>query len=186
MAKSKGLITGTISGMIGKELVFRDWEEKVIVAKAPGQRSTPATAAQEVIMENFTTGATYAKNILQDPLMAEAYRKARKPRQNLYSRALQDFVNPPVVKTITAREYTGAAGDKIVVRAEDDFRVDKVFVEILAAGGNLLENGFAVVQPNGINWTYTATLPNAAVPGTTIRATATDVPGNETTLEIIL
>ncbi|MEJ0079702.1 MAG: hypothetical protein WDM78_01755 [Puia sp.] len=47
MAHSKNsVITGKLSGILGKELVFRDWEGKTVVATAPKARTTAATAAQ--------------------------------------------------------------------------------------------------------------------------------------------
>ena len=102
----------------------------------------------------------------------------------MYSRALEDFLSPPVVKLINTRNYKGAGGDTIVIRAVDDFRVTGVRVEIYAADGKLLEAGNADQDTNGIDWTYTATETNPGPAGSKIRAIATDVPGNEGTLEV--
>ena len=39
MANSNNsVITGKLRGALGKELVFRDWEGKTVVAKAPKRR----------------------------------------------------------------------------------------------------------------------------------------------------
>ena len=95
----------------------------------------------------------------------------------------------PVVKVIDSREYKGAAGDKIVVRAIDDFRVTRVRVELYAADGLLIEAGHADQNVNGIDWTYTAIQANPASPGLAgckITAIAFDVPGNEGSLEVTL
>ncbi len=104
----------------------------------------------------------------------------------MYSRALEDFMSPPVVKLIDTRNYRGAGGDKIVTRAMDDFRVAGVRVEIHAANGTLLEAGNADQNINGIDWTYTATQANNLLAGSKIKAIATDVPGNEGMLEVTL
>jgi hypothetical protein len=109
-----------------------------------------------------------------------------RPRQNLFSRALEDFMSAPVVNSISTNAYTGVAGSTIAVRAVDDFRVTGVQVEIFAASGTLLEKGNAVLQNNGLDWTYTATQANAALTGSKINAIATDVPGNTGTLAITL
>ena len=111
---------------------------------------------------------------------------ALRPRQNLYSRAVEDFLSSPVVKTIGTGNYTGAIGSQITVRAMDDFRVTGVQLEIRAANGTLLEKGNAVQHVNGVDWTYTATQANNPLTGSKIKAIATDVPGNEGTLEITL
>ena len=189
MASSNtSIITGKLRGSLGKELVFREWEGKTIVAKAPKPRSGPPTAAQAEFQERFLIASRYAKAIMDSPdqSMANAYAHAVRPRQNLYSRALEDFLSPPVVKKIDAGKYKGAVGEKIFVRAIDDFRVTGVRVEIYAANGTLLEAGDAVVNLNGIDWTYTGMQALNLPAGSKIRAIATDVPNNEGTLELTL
>ncbi len=122
----------------------------------------------------------------QDQGIRDAYAAALRPRQNLYSRAVEDLMSPPVVKSIGNRNYTGVSGSTITIRALDDFRVTAVQVEIYAAGGSLLEKGNAVQQVNGVDWTYTATQANNPLTASKIKAIATDVPGNEGTMEITL
>src|SRR5258708_40348415 len=185
------IITGKFKGSLGKQLVFRDWEGKTIVAKSPKGRSGDPTAAQEETQEKFLLASRYAKSVIKsaDQSLAEAYATALRPRQNVYSRALEDFMSPPVVKLIDARNYKGRGGDKIVTTAIDDFRVTGVQVEIYAADGTLLEAGNAVQNTNGIQWTYTATQDNpsvAGLAGTRIKAIPSDVPGNEGALESTL
>ncbi len=61
MANSNNsVITGKLRGTLGKELVFREWDGKTVVAKAPKARTGPATAPQLKIQENFTLAAKYA------------------------------------------------------------------------------------------------------------------------------
>jgi hypothetical protein len=187
---NNSVITGKFQGSLGKELVFRDWEGKTVVAKAPKRRSKDFTAVQLEVQERFQMATRYAKGVVDpknpDKSLAEAYATVLRPRQNVYSRALEDFAKVPKVKTITTRNYKGAVGDKIVIRAVDDFRVTGVKVEVLAANGTLLEEGNAVVNVNGLDWTFTATQVNNLLAGSKIRAIATDVPGNEGTLEVTL
>ena len=185
---NNSVITGKFQGMLGKELVFREWDGKTVVAKAPKRRTGEPTPEQAKTQENFLLGARYAKAIAggADPGLLDAYKAVLKPRQNVYSRALEDFMSIPQVVSINARTYKGAAGDTIVVRAKDDFRVTGVRVEIYAADGNLLEEGDAQVNTNGLDWTYTAAQNNGLLAGTVIKAIATDVPNNEGTLETIL
>jgi hypothetical protein len=182
------IITGKFKGSLGKQLVFREWEGKTVVAKSPKSRSGEPTPAQAETQEKFFIASRYAKAITTsvDQGLAQAYAMALRPRQNVYSRALEDFLAPPVVHLIDSRNYTGVAGNEIVVRAVDDFRVTKVRVEIYSAGGTLLEAGNTVQNINGIDWTYSATQANSLLTGTRIKAIATDVPGNEGMLEVTL
>ncbi|HVY74021.1 MAG TPA: hypothetical protein VG890_04280 [Puia sp.] len=183
-------ITGKFSGTLNKELVFRDWEGKTVVAKAPKARKGDPSPGQVELRERFLLASIYAKSIADkdggDQAMKDAYSRVLRPRQNLYSRALEDFLTPPVVKSIDASAYTGAVGGLIKVRAFDDFRVTAVQVEIYSAAGALVEKGNAVQEINGLDWDYTATLANNPPAGSKVKAIATDVPGNAGTLELTL
>lgn len=95
-------------------------------------------------------------------------------------------MTPPVVKSINTQNYKGTVGEKIAVRATDDFRVVSVHVQIYAANGTLLEEGNAEADTNGLDWIYTATQTNNPLTGSKIKATATDVPANEGILEVTL
>ena len=114
---NNSVITGKLKGMLGKELVFRDWDGKTVVAKAPKARKGKPTATQVLIQENFLMGTKYANAIVsgKNPELMEGYQANVKPRQNVYSRALQDFISIPKVTKINAGAYAGAVGDKIVV-----------------------------------------------------------------------
>jgi hypothetical protein len=185
---NNSVITGKLSGTLGRELVFRDWEGKTVVAKAPKQRVGEPSAAQAQTQEKFLLASRYAKAVKNgtDQGIKDAYTAALRPRQNLFSRALEDFMSPPEVKSVNAGAYTGIVGSTITVRAVDDFRVTGVQVEIFAASGTLLEKGNAVQQTNGLDWIYTVTQANAAMAGSKINAIAADVPGNTGTLAITL
>src|SRR5215467_2223482 len=96
------IITGKFKGSLGKQLVFRQWAGKTIVAKSPKARVGDPTAAQAEIQERFLVGSRYALSVTKatDQSLAEGYTKVLRPRQNVYSRALEDFMSPPVVKFI--------------------------------------------------------------------------------------
>jgi hypothetical protein len=185
---NNSVITGKLSGTLGKVLVFRDWEGKTVVAKAPKARSGAPGPDQLQRQEKFLLASRYAKAVKDgsDQGIKDAYTAALRPRQNLFSRALEDYMSSPVVNSIRPDAYTGVVGSTITVRAVDDFRVTGVQVEIFAASGTLLEKGNAILQINGLDWIYTATQANAALTGTKINAIATDVPGNTGTLAITL
>lgn len=188
MAQVESIVSGKFRGLLGKELVFRDWEGKTIVAKAPKKRSGDPTAEQAALQQKFLLASRYAKSIIggQNPAMATAYAAVVRPRQNVYSRALEDFMTSPDVVSIDTSNYRGTAGDPIITRAVDDFRLTAVRVEIRSSNGTLLEAGLAVQNDNGLDWTYIALQANNLLAGTKIKAIATDVPGNKGMLEVTL
>ncbi|MBN8688636.1 MAG: hypothetical protein J0M10_16580 [Chitinophagales bacterium] len=61
-----------------------------------------------------------------------------------------------------------------------------VLVEIYDAAGTLHETGSATQNKNGLDWTYTTQLNNSLPAGSRIKATATDVTGNEGSLEMMM
>lgn len=187
-SSNNSIITGKFRGTLGKELVFRHWAGKTVVAKAPKSREGEPSPAQAETQERFLLASRYARAVIKNPdkAMAEAYGAVLKPRQNVYSRAVEDFMSSPVVKSIGTRNYNGAINDEIVIRAVDDFRVTGVRVEIYAANGSLLEAGNCYQNTNGLDWTYAATQANVLLAGSKIIAKATDVPGNEGSLEVKL
>lgn len=180
MASCNKNLAGRFRGSLGKEIVFREWDGKTIVSKSPKHKMRIRSAAEAATQERFRLASGYAKGVMTNPdqSLAEAYALALKPRQNVYSRALADCLSPPVVRSIDVHNYQGEAGDKIAIRAVDDFRVTKVIVEIYAADGALLESGEAVQELNCLDWGYTATTANNTLMGTTIKAVAFDIPNN--------
>ncbi len=183
----KNTIAGNLRGALGKELVFRNWDGETVVSKYPRRKRKP-TPRQTAMRGKFHLGTRYAKSIREDPdpTLREIYATGLKPRQNIYSRALEDFMLPPVVKSINPGKYKGAAGGRILIRATDDFRVASVRTEIYSAAGALLEAGEARLDNRALNWVYTTTRSNPQQAGSKIKAIATDIPGNEGMLEINL
>lgn len=159
---------------------------KQIISRRRGPSELPPTDKQKAVSERFMQSITYAKSVLANEEKLALYQAAVQPDQSAYGLAVRDAYKAPKVHSITKTEYTGQAGEVIVVRATDDFKVASVRVFIYSADGQLLEKGDGIAQENNLDWIYTITLNNTSLPGTKIVATATDLPGNEGTLEVTL
>ena len=100
--------------------------------------------------------------------------------QTAYNVALRDAMSPPVIDGVDISGYKGTVGDLISVKARDVITPASVKITILSATGVVLEQGDAVIKTNDRRfWIYTVTAANAALTGTRVVATATDLPGNE-------
>ena len=80
MANSNNsVITGKLRGALGKQLVFREWEGKTVVAKAPGSREGDPTPAQAETQERFLLASRYAKAVVKgdDQGIRDAYTTAQ-------------------------------------------------------------------------------------------------------------
>ena len=172
------LVMGS-SGRIGKMLVFRQMAGKTIIAKR-GIRTAPPSEDQEAVKELFREAAIYAKKVSDDPSRKSLYEAVAKPGQSAFNLALADFCKAPVIKKITLDDYNGEIGDTLLVRAIDNFRVESVTINIMDENGTEIETGQAVLQENGLDWLYTTMADNPAPQGSTVKVTATDLPGNKT------
>ena len=170
-----------INGQIG-DLVFRRYEDKVVLARKASPSRQEATPAQVATRERFRSAAQYGKLIMADPVLKALYATAAKAKKKpIFSVMVADYLHAPSVTAVTLDGYTGVAGGTIIVNASDDFEVTAVTVAMANEGGAVLESGTAVVG-NG-RWTYTTT--TAVTPGTTVTvsATAFDRPGNSGSAE---
>lgn len=188
MAKSTDNIvlkgaSGTIADML---TLTKRRSGAIILGKKRSAAKVPPTEQQLAIRRNFKRSIQYAKNAILDPIVKATYQALAGPDQSAFNMALKDAFKPPVVEKITTYNYTGKAGDTILISAFDDFKVVVVKVTIRTAAGAMVEQGNAVLQPNALDWLYTATAENTDLPGTVITAVAVDTPGNETAMDAVL
>ena len=187
MAKSvNNIVTHGMSGKLGDILVFSQREGKTIVGKVPDWTHVERTDKQKEVTHKFQEAVIYAKTVLLDNEMKEAYQDKAKEGQSAYNVAIADFFNAPDIESINLSGYTGQAGQEIVVRAIDDFRVKEVSVDIYNSDGTLVENGNASLSTNGADWIYTTSATNNQVSGDKIVVRASDIPGNLTERQAFL
>ena len=181
MAKVKlNPVVEQVRGGIG-DLIFKRYGEDVIVARKADTADRPWSEAQLASREHFRQAALYGKLMMADPAMKALYDEAAKTHgKPVFSLTIADFFNAPSVDEIDLSDYTGRAGNEIVIRASDDFEVKDVSVAMTHSDGSLIESGAAVETPaRSGRWVYTATV---GVPtGTPVRiaVTATDRPGHQ-------
>ena len=141
----------------------------------------------KVANKRFKAASIYAKNALLDPTLKELYTAEAKKRDvaSPYNMAMADYLRPPVIDKINAEAYTGSAsGEKIIIEADDKFKVISLKVKITKSNGSLIEEGQASLSEG--KWVYTTTAANASPTGDKITVIATDRTGNSTTKEITL
>lgn len=190
MAKSNAMIWRETSGSVGKELtITKKRSGSIQIGKHRRANTVDPTEKQLDVQSKFKMGTLYAKSVMGDPVLLplyqEAARKANKD-QSAYNLALRDVFKAPEIRSISAGQYTGAIGSTIAVRAIDDFKVASVKVAITNAAGVVIEQGDALLQANGLDWLYTATVLNDGVQGSVISVSAKDLPANETVAELLL
>jgi hypothetical protein len=188
MARQRNnIIMRSTRGMVGKQIVFKRRAGKSYVAAPPEvNENRIATANQLAAQQRFKTSVAYAKLAMLNINAKEAYYAAAKRGQSAFNVAFNDAYFGPLVLGIISLGYTGAVGGLVVVQATDDFKVNTVKVSIYNPVDVLIEEGAAVAAGDGLNWNYMSTVANANIAGCKIKATATDIPENEGTYQVML
>jgi hypothetical protein len=178
------IVTEGFSGKLGKNLVFRQTMGRTIVATTHAQ-DEPCSAKQQEQRERFVHATQYAKDQMKNPDLKAAYDEKAKKKgyPSGYNVAVADFFNAPVVEQLDVSAYHGEIGDPIRIEALDDFKVEKVEVEILNQDGSPIESGPAVQQSDSMEWLYQASTANADITGDKVLVKVFDLPGNETDQE---
>jgi hypothetical protein len=182
MAKSNNnVITHGLTGTIGDMLVFRQRAGKTIVSNIPHKSEKEPTAQQQAVRSRFQQAILYGKTITQNNTDKAAYGAVAAPGQNAFNVAVADFFHAPDIQEINVSGYTGNKGEFILVKAMDDFMVVDVQVRIEDSNHNLVEQGSAIQESDGITWKYETTNPQGTVSGFKITVFVHDKPANEST-----
>ncbi|MBO9572537.1 MAG: hypothetical protein J7497_10070 [Chitinophagaceae bacterium] len=179
------VVTKGFSGAIGDDIVFRQTKGDQVVAKLPVKSKKPNLIREKFVFE-FRKAILYAISVMRNPELKKQYERIAKGVQSAYNLALRDARKAPVVAEINTSQYKGVVGNLIPITALDDFKVTSVRVAIYGANGVLIEEGNAIFPELSMYWIYTVTAVNAQLVGSKIEVTAVDLPGNETTAEVIL
>ena len=173
--------------LIAKQKVIKTRNGKMYLSNKPRIRKDRVpTKNQKMAQEKFKRCSIYAQRANRDEDTRKKYKAMAAENQSAYNVAFRDAYHSPEVKSIITDGYQGRVGDIVIIEAIDDFKVISVKVEIYDAKNKLLENGDAVIDPEGSNWIYYLEKENGNVDGFKIKAIAFDIPGNEGTMEIIL
>jgi hypothetical protein len=173
--------TTDLSAMLSNSVVVTTWHGRTVISKKPPppKRRYNSPKQQESI-DRFRDAHDYADQILVSDEKKAFYAKGiNAQRTSAHTVALQDYLNSPVVHYIRLYRYSGKAGDVITVKATDDFHVEAVKIEVFDRTGKLLESGEAErYRRKPFIWKYKTTVANKNFKGSTLQATATDMPGN--------
>ncbi|WP_343303082.1 hypothetical protein AAHN97_16125 [Chitinophaga niabensis] len=183
---NNNIVTRKNKGAFGKQVVFRQRGGDTIMCNHPGPRTGEPTPDQLAVRERFNTAIRYARAAIANEALKAAYQAVAPENRSAYNMAVADAFKAPEIRSIDSSQYTGLPNSTIRIDAMDDFRVESVYVQLLNQAGDILEEGPAVTDPNSQYWIYTAISNNPAVAGSTVRAKATDLPGNAVTKDFLL
>ena len=176
MAKSDNIMLRGLHGRIGNGPIIKQCNGKTVMCAPPRKSKKPSTAAQTEQKYKLIEAVCYAKRVADDPELSEIYRKALKPGESIYRKALTDFMRSPWISGIKCEGYNGNSGDRLRIYAGDYFMITRVSVTITDKNGNLIEQGDCTDE--GVGWEYEAKVKIEDVSGFSIMAIAYDIPGH--------
>ena len=167
-----------------EEYVYKQRLGVPYLARVPNKSRTEPTQAQRDVRNKFVRAVRYAKELLLDPQASAPYLEAAAGKvQTPFNLIFRDFFKPPVVDSVDLSAYQGNVGDPVVISAFDDFEVTSVTVKITDANDAELESGAALsVAGSPGMWQYITSTGGHDPATVKVVATATDRPGNKTSL----
>jgi hypothetical protein len=159
MARSNNnILTKGLSGMIGKQIVFRTWNGKTFISVAP-KKPKKQSVVQKENRSKFKRATIYAKSMMKDPIKKAEYKEIAKRLQlpNAYTAAITDYMRNPQIEALDLANYSGKADEAIKVTvSKKGFEIQEVEVTVVDQIGEVIEEGKAVKGP-GNEWTYKTT-----------------------------
>jgi hypothetical protein len=87
----KGSLLEGLSGTLGKEVVFKQYADKVVVSKYPDMSKVKASVLQKMQRSNMKEANAYVSFVKKDSKLKAYYEKALKPGESVYHKAKKDF-----------------------------------------------------------------------------------------------
>jgi len=180
------LVNG-FSGRIGNAVFVRRGN-RTLLSSRPKKRTSEPTEKEKAQRDLFRRAAAYAKARMSDPAAKAEYAAiaANKESISAFTAAVTDYLKAPVIDAVKTDAYTGKINDVISAKVSDSFKIISVKATITLPTGVVLETGAATFDAVALEWKYVATQANNTLAGTKIKFTATDRPGNETSIEKVI
>jgi hypothetical protein len=87
----KSILAGA-SGAIGKEVVFKQYANRVVVSKMPDMSGIIPSNKQSARREIFQQAVHYAKSINRNPELKKAYAGKLKEGESVFNAALKEYL----------------------------------------------------------------------------------------------
>jgi hypothetical protein len=156
MARSKNnILTKGLSGMVGKQIVFRTWNGKTFISVAP-KKPKKQSPIQKENRTKFKRATVYAKSMMKDPIKKAEYKEIARKLQlpNAYTAAITDYMRNPQIEELDIANYSGKAEEEIKVTvSKKGFEIQEVEVIVVDKNGEVIEEGKAK-KGAGTEWIY--------------------------------
>lgn len=80
-----------LQGSLGKELVFKHYTDKVVVAKYPDMSRVKPSELQKQQRQKMKEANDYAQQVMRNPELRALYEKYLEQGESIYRKALKDY-----------------------------------------------------------------------------------------------
>lgn len=84
-------LLSALQGTIGKEIVIKQYADKVVVSIYPDMSKVKPTELQRLQRRKITEANAYASAVKRDPTLRKQYEKKLKPGESVFHKAKKDF-----------------------------------------------------------------------------------------------
>lgn len=156
MARSiNNILTKGLSGMVGKQMVFRTWNGKTFISVAP-RKPKKQSPLQKENRSRFRNAIAFAKSMMKNPEKKAEYTEIAKKLKlpNAYTAAITEYMRKPEIKEVDTSHYSGKADEEIkILTRKKGFEIQEVEVIIVDKNGEIIEEGKAV-KGFASDWMY--------------------------------
>jgi long-subunit acyl-CoA synthetase (AMP-forming) len=80
-----------LQGTIGKEIVFKQYADKVVVSLYPDMSKVKPSELQKLQRNKMKEANAYASAVIRDPKLRAKYEKKLKPGESVFHKAKKEF-----------------------------------------------------------------------------------------------
>jgi hypothetical protein len=89
----KNSVFSALSGTIGKEIVFKQYADKVVVSKYPDMDKIKASERQKLQRNKMKEAQAHWLTVKRDPALREQYEKNLLPGESLHRKVIKAYMN---------------------------------------------------------------------------------------------
>lgn len=87
----KNSLLGCLKGALGKELVFKQYKDKVVISKYPDMTKLKPSERQVVQRAKMKAAVAYAQKVMRDPVLRTAVERNLQPGESVYHKAKKEY-----------------------------------------------------------------------------------------------
>lgn len=95
----KNSVFNALSGTIGKEIVFKQYADKVVVSKYPDMDNIEASERQKLQRNKMKEAQAHWLTIKRDPALRQVYEKSLSPGESLYRKVIREFMKATITSS---------------------------------------------------------------------------------------